>query len=116
MKKTILLTIVSLFFIMCSKEDPEGTDELNITLKSTTISNYQVVTPTFYPNPFTNYVTLTFGDSVNATINITTISKYKKLDISGRSFVLDFSNEEFSAYNCEILVNNKLFRTILINE
>ncbi len=121
MKENFLLAIVLLVLSSCSKYTDNETRELNISLKTTNFTeaiepSESITDITFYPNPFHDYVNLYInGDVYNSQIIISN-TKGDKIELSSTSQVvtLDFSEEDNGAYYCEVLVDERIFRTYIV--
>lgn len=99
----------------CKEEYVEQRDlEISVELKSEVLRIKSSSKPIFFPNPFDDVVSLVMGDSLGLSLNINTVNAFKKLDLSGKSFAFDFSQESSGTYNCEILVGDKVYKTLLI--
>lgn len=119
MKKNIVLTSVLLVLFSCSKEQDKSTRELNITVKSVSVTSnvpvYQNSSVYFYPNPFQDIIHVTMQGADSAQLVFSNDNgDTKKIKMHYSNMSLDFSNEKAGVYYCEVLVNNKLFRSYLI--
>ena len=117
LKKSFLISIIFSSIWSCTQSELNQR-EINVSVEpfSKSLPIQANSNPHFYPNPFKNSVSLSMGDSVSIVININSIDGFKKFELSGQNFAFDFSDEKSGAYNCEILFNNKLYRTILFKE
>ena len=118
---TLIIIILSILFsVACSKEDDSST-ELKITYLKSEPDEKSVYSPnngttiTYYPNPFTDKIT--FNKSGNEEIIVFIADgkgKFKEINITDQSFILDFSEEEEGAYYMEIKIKEQVIRDHLI--
>lgn len=117
LKKFFLILIFTSSIWSCSQSDLEQREmDISVELISKSKPIGANSNPFFYPNPFKNGLSLSMGDSVNFIININSITAFKKFEMSGQRFSFNFKDEESGAYNCEIIMNDKVYRTILFKE
>lgn len=116
--KLVLASITLMFlFSFCAKETRVQRDlDIDISLKSehTEITEAIEIKPTFYPNPFVNYLWLNMGTDTEFELNISNSDGFKKKTLNGKNFTLDFGTEKPGCYNAEVLVNGTVYRTLLI--
>ena len=118
MKKFTILSLSLLILFSCSKEQVKPTRELNVTVKSVSVTSSVIQTDRnvyFYPNPFKDMVHVTMQGADSAQLVISNGNgDTKKIKMHYSEMSLKFSNEKAGVYYCEVLVNNKLFRSYLI--
>lgn len=113
--KLLFLTATIIMSWGCSKQEEALRElDISITQKSVNISADSYRAPTFYPNPFYNFVLLQLNGSSEFTVNISNVEGVKKVDLNGSGASFNFSNESDGVYNAEVLINGKIYRYTLI--
>lgn len=118
MNRIFLNLVIVMLVLSCSGDDEYETRELNLTLKTTNAESSYNASPVMFPNPFKEYLYIAFNRETSAEILINdSHGNFKKFTVTDtRELMIDFSREKPGAYCCEIVENNKVFRTYLIKE